>query len=112
MKVNGVDVRSTADVSNALIDATRQGYSSCALLFAQPEIQHGLTNEGIPQVNIDQLNPWLSFSDIPLPSVPDKMSTTVKTLWDNSGDVWEWHNASVYKLTRGALFKSDDWDEW
>ena len=25
---------------------------------------------------------------------------------------WEWHNASVYTLTRGALLKSDDWDEW
>ena len=49
---------------------------------------------------------------MPLPIVPDKMSATVKTLWDNSGDVQEWHNASVYKLTRGALLKSDDWDEW
>jgi hypothetical protein len=32
--------------------------------FFPPEIQHGLSNDGIPQVNIDQLNPKTSFLDL------------------------------------------------
>lgn len=40
------------------------------------------------------------------------MAATVETIWDSGGDVWEWHNASVYKLTRAALLKGTDWEDW
>ncbi len=33
-------------------------------------IRHGLTNDGIPQVNIDQLNPKTLFSGFSLPDAP------------------------------------------
>ena len=112
MKVDNVEVTTVDEVSRLLLEGHREGRPTSTLLFAKPEIRHGLTNEGIPQVNIDQLNPRLSFGDIPLPSVPEGMSNTVKTLWSDAGDVWEWRSASVYKLTRKTLLQSDDWEEW
>jgi hypothetical protein len=32
--------------------------------------QHGLSNDGIPHVNIDQLNPWNLFSGFEIPPLP------------------------------------------
>ena len=54
----------------------------------------------------------MSFEEVTPPEVPSGMAATVETIWDNGGDVWEWNNASVYKLTRGALLKSTDWEDW
>ena len=38
VQVDGISMRSTVDVSSALIEAKQQGRLSCPLLFAQPEI--------------------------------------------------------------------------
>ena len=35
----------------------QDGLPSCLLAFSHPEISHGLTADGIPQVNLDQINP-------------------------------------------------------
>ena len=35
----------------------------CYMTFLHPAIRHGLTNDGIPQINLDQLNPRLTFAD-------------------------------------------------
>ena len=101
------------DVETALLQLATAGATTCNLLFSHSEIKHGLTNEGIPQVNIDQLNPCLSFGDYPIPeNIPKAMSTNVRTIWDNKGGVQEWYDAVTYKLTRGKLIKQDDWTEW
>ena len=77
---NKVKVTRVDNVTTLLREAVLTGKRKCVLLFAQPEIRHGLTNEGIPQVNIDQLNPRITFDNIPAPSVPDGMANTVKTI--------------------------------
>jgi hypothetical protein len=43
---------------------------SCILTFSHPKIPHGLSNDGIPQVNIDQLNPCNLFSGFEIPPLP------------------------------------------
>ena len=90
VEVNGVKVSTIDEVSTVLRTAVEDGKRTCTLLFSQPEIKHGLTNEGIPQVNIDQLNPRMTFNNVPAPSAPSGMAATVKTIWDGAGDVWEW----------------------
>ena len=42
-----------ADVEAALLKLFTEGAKACVLLFSHSEIKHSLTNEGIPQVNID-----------------------------------------------------------
>ena len=48
------------------------GAPCCTLIFSHPEIRHGLTNDGIPQVNIDQINPKTSFLGFSLPDIQVK----------------------------------------
>ena len=50
------------------------------LLFSHPEVKHGLTYDGIPQVNLDQLNPRLMFDNPGLP--PDPTASTIRTVLD------------------------------
>ena len=51
--VNGVQVTTIKQVEAILFDARR---ANCSLLLAHNEIQHGLTNDGIPMIKSDQLN--------------------------------------------------------
>ncbi|EJK69950.1 hypothetical protein THAOC_08742 [Thalassiosira oceanica] len=110
--VNGIEVSTTDEVATVLSQVIASDQPECSLLFAKPEIRHGLTNDGIPQVNLDQLNPRSSFGDLPPPSTLATPPPRVHTIWDTEGDVHEWHNASAYKLTRGAIMKSADREEW
>jgi hypothetical protein len=50
-------IHSLNDVCQSFASIIASGAPSCTLIFSHPEIHHGLTNDGIPQVNIDQLNP-------------------------------------------------------
>ena len=56
IRVNDQDVHTPDDVSQALLIAQTKGIQTTSLLFAHSEIKHGLTNDGLPQCNVDQLN--------------------------------------------------------
>ena len=79
----------------------------CFLTFSHPEVKHGLTNEGIPQVNLDQLNPRRMFPDFTIPFIP--ITTKLRTFEDD--EVWNFVSVAM-KLTRGKLRKTEEWDEW
>ena len=60
VKVGPYEVNTLEEVQQTLLRYTTdpaEDIASRLLTFSHPEIKHGLTNEGIPQVNLDQLNP-------------------------------------------------------
>ncbi len=57
--INGSPVSNVADVNSALNKSLHLGNPDCMLLFSHPENRCNLTNEGIPQITLDQLNPQL-----------------------------------------------------
>ena len=56
IEINGTPVKTREDVVTALVGLKEEGREECKILLAHPEIKDGLTNEGIPQTSIDQLN--------------------------------------------------------
>ncbi len=66
------------------------------------------TNDGIPQVNIDQLNPKTLFSGFSLPDVP-KTRQCGNVTYD--GEVYNFTSLAM-RLTRGKLIKTANWNEW
>ncbi len=56
-EVNGFPVSSSSDVMAALASLPTTPRGRCTLVLSSPELRDGLTNEGIPQVILDQLNP-------------------------------------------------------
>jgi hypothetical protein len=46
-------IYSLNNVYQSLASLILSGAPSCTLIFSLPEISHGLTNDGIPQVKID-----------------------------------------------------------
>ena len=56
-RIGAHDIDSLKDIHQAVAQIDHSGDKSCVLTFSHPKIQHGLTNDGIPQINIDQLNP-------------------------------------------------------
>ena len=84
------------------------GDKSCVLTFSHPEIQHGLSNDGIPQVNIDQLNPKNLLTGFTVPDFPmERQSGTVRL----DGGVYNFESLAM-QLTRGKLITAPDWSEW
>ena len=91
---------------------------SCTLLFAHPEISHGISNRDLPllrcdqisQLNIDQLSdrwtPKASLTPV-LPDLPKTLTYDIVT----DGDVRNMVT-KVMKLTRGKLMKQTDWSAW
>jgi len=69
-QINDTVVNSPSDVATALAALVAWREKSCTLVFSHPAIKHGLTNSGIPQVNINQLNPRLMFQSFGLPDEP------------------------------------------
>jgi hypothetical protein len=65
-------IHSLNNVHQSLASLIASGAPSCTLIFSHPEIHHGLTNDGIPQVNIDQINPKTSFLGFSLPDIQVK----------------------------------------
>ena len=61
-KVGDVTIRLLQDVQQSLATLIASGAPFCTLIFSHPEIRHGLTNDGIPQVNIYQLLPTVALS--------------------------------------------------
>lgn len=103
-KVGSVEVNSVSDVVNAFANITSP---KIRLTFSHTEVKHGLSSDGIPQCNIDQLNPRHLFENFDIP--PSHNKTNLNKIFD--GDVWNFQTLAM-KLTRGKLLKTDDWDEW
>ena len=60
VKIGSYEVNTVEEVRQSLLRCTTdpaENIADCLLTFSYPEIKHGLTNEGIPQGNLDQLNP-------------------------------------------------------
>ena len=79
LSINGNPVQTLTDVLNVLDNLSLSQPTSCTLLFAHPEISHGISNEGLPllrrdqisQLNIDQLSDrWMPKASLP-PVLPD-----------------------------------------
>jgi hypothetical protein len=115
LSVNGHPVQTLTDIHKAFDDLSLSPHPSCTLLFAHPEIPHGISNKGLPilhrdlisQLNIDQLSDcWTPQSQKP-PILPKNPT------WDIvlDGDVRNVVTKAM-KLTRGKLLKQDDWTEW
>ncbi len=112
IKVNDTPVFSTADVTAAITALIHAKAKSCQLLFSHPEIKHGLTNDGIPQVNLDQLNnrallrpsheDLRSYMPTLHPAEYGKVGGVYFQDEDNTEDVMNL-TTRVMKLTRGKL---------
>ena len=78
------------------------------LTFSHPEIRHGLATDGIPQLNVDQLNSHIMFHDFCMPEgALDKPTATIR----RDGDVYDYVTQAM-KLTRGKVLRENDWDVW
>ena len=81
-KIDDIEVTSITDVKAALLTLSRQSWPTCLLTFSHPEIKYGLTNDGIPQLNVDQLNPRNMFQDFFMPE--DALhKPTASIRWDD-----------------------------
>ncbi len=115
ISVNGTLVHTIAETHQVFHDLYLNNNASCILLFAHPELSHGLSNKGlsllhrdqIPQISINQLsNRWTS--PCPTPDNAPKHPTYNVVINGNVRNVI----TKVMKLTRGKLMKQDDWLEW
>ena len=100
-------INSLADAQLAFAELCFNQSKSCTLTFSHSEIKHGLTHDGIPQVNLDQLNPRLMFDNFPMPET----LTSSKLRIIKDGDVFNYVTVAM-KLTHGKLLKTEDWDVW
>ena len=98
--------------------ALEQRYDkSCQLLFAHSEIKDGLTEYGIPQVNLDQLNNRNLLRPDQDPMTEDAFNGIAahipKRYWQAKEDGGVVNSVTIsHKLTRGKLLQMEDWDEW
>ncbi len=107
-QVGDVTIRSLQDVQQSLAALIASGTPFCTLIFSHPEIHHGLTNDGIPKVNIDQLNPKTLFSGFSLPNVLVACQCG-HVAYD--GDIYNFTSLAI-RLTCGKLLKIAEWGEW
>jgi hypothetical protein len=80
-QINNTVINSLQDVHQAVATIGMSGDKSCILTFSHPEIQHGLSNDGIPQINIDQLNPKNLLTGFTVPDLPMERQTGTVRLW-------------------------------
>ena len=117
IKVNDTMITCIHDLKKVFLKLDIDGATPCSLLFSHPTIKHGLTNDGIPQINMDQLNNRHLLrpnnQDL-LTFMPRFDSLHVERYHDilfkydsDEHDVWN-ATTRVMKLTRGKLRKQDD----
>jgi hypothetical protein len=81
LSINGDTVQTLTEVHNVFNNLSLSRTPSCTLLFAHPEISHGISNKGLPlirrdqisQLNIDQHSDrWTPKASLPpvLPDIP------------------------------------------
>jgi len=118
LTINGNSAQMLTDVHNVLDNLSLSQPTSCTLLFAHPEISHGISNRGLPllcrdqisQLNINQLSDrWTPKASLPpvLPNLPKTPTYNIVTDGDVRNMVMK-----VMKLTRGKLIKQADWSDW
>jgi hypothetical protein len=97
------------DINEIFDKYLTSGSPHYTLLFSHPDERHGLTNEGIPQISLDQLNPRMMFHGFtpPTPSLCNR--NRIRQIWD-SGVLH--YITKAQHLTRGKLIKQDDWGDW
>ncbi len=78
------------------------------MTFSHPKIPHGLSNDGIPQVNIDQLNPRNLFSGFKIPPLPVAQQIGQLSF---DGDIFNFISRAM-RLTCSKLIKTLEWGEW
>jgi hypothetical protein len=106
--IEDTPVETIDDVKRILATLPDTTRGTCRFTVATPDIRDGLSNEGIPQLTLDQLNPRHFFHL--QPDNVDHLSTNqVCKSWD--GGVLQ-YVPRASKLTRGLLLKQHDWDEW
>ena len=121
IKVNDIEVNTIEQVLDIFKSLAATEQQDCKLLFSYPEIKHGLTSSGIPQINLDQLNNRHllrpSHQDLLeyMPVLDETVLNKVGGYYvkdDNCEEDVININTRVMKLTRSKLFKQDDWNEW
>lgn len=108
-QIGDVVVETVKDVKRELAKIKHVGRrTKVKLVLSHPEIKHGLTNNGIPQCNIDQLNPRRMLEEFDMPDITNE--NDIRQEFD--GDVFNFVSTAM-KLTRGALMKKEEqWHEW
>ena len=111
--INGNTVTDINDVKKYINQALQANSKTCILVFSHPEIAHGLTNDGIPQINHDQLNPRHALRQtLDNISPPDIPITRQRGMLKEEGGVQNFTSNAV-KLTRGKLLQdTTTWPEW
>jgi hypothetical protein len=109
--INDNPVSTIADAATIIANLPQTTRGTCRLLVTASELRDGLTNEGIPQISLDQLNPRHFFR---IPSHTGHHSNNIlanmiRQSWD--GGVLQ-YLTRANKLTRGVLIKQSDWLEW
>ena len=120
IKIGDVEVNTLVDARHAFAALHANHAKECTLLFAHPEIKHGLTNDGIPQINMDQLNNRLLMREATddlerfMPTLPDRGARFSYRIVQDEQDEHDILNSAtkVMKLTCSKLHKQSDWDEW
>ena len=116
IQINGTVVTTLLEARQAFASLALTNTTTCDLLFAHSEMKHGLTNDGIPQINLDQLNNRLLLrpSDDDLLRHMPQGSRYSHEFVQNPTDEHDVLNCitKVSKLTRSKLHKQHDWDEW
>jgi hypothetical protein len=109
--INGTTVTSINQAKQVFQQLIQDKAESCELILSHPEVKHGLSERGIPQVNLDQMNPRKSYLG-PAVLPPIIKQASPPPLYDPEGDVLIDGLPQVNKLTRGKLMKEEDWVEW
>ena len=111
ISINDSPISSIDDVKAHISTLPHTSRGLCRLIVTASELRDGLTNEGIPQVSLDQLNPR-HFFRIPSHTGHNSNNTLVNMIrqsWD--GGVLH-YLTRANRLTRGVLLKQSDWTEW
>ena len=111
IRVHDQDVVTQEQVATALQRAVGSNCVDILLLFSHPEIRHGLTSDGIPQITMDMMNPGARLGvAIPADIIPDTTTDSAYRVFDDGECRSLISNAT--RLTRGKLMKQPDWEEW
>lgn len=114
LAINNIPVTSLDKVTTALATLPAHGRGGCYFTVSTPELCDCLTNKGIPQNTVDQLNPCHFFPSTALgnnsyPYSSNTLTHMINRSWD--GDALHYLTREN-KLTRGVLIKLPNWPEW
>jgi hypothetical protein len=111
ISVDGVEVFCLKTLEEALVASLAREDRLCSLLFSHPEIKHGLTSDGIPQISVDMMNPGRRLGvSLPVDMQPESAHAASFRVVEDGGVQSCISNAT--RLTRGRLLKQPDWNEW